>query len=293
MMPTFAARFVSGALTLTWLLSIGCGPSEQATQAVGTFTLLTYNGKSLPFDQGPLPVRCGPVPTNPPMNPPCDPRRPQPCHHLLTEGTLTLDRVRGRYDIFYLTRNSCGASILSLSDQTGDFQPAGGAVIFRVSGNHESPEFERFSGIVKGDLAVVDWYSGTHLQLRRAGAAAASVLSGQFALVERRARNINVASTVPPPAVCQYTIKEGSLTLVPTPGLEPSTGRFRVFHDSVDSCQPNLPVRFEELGTYEQVVDTLVFEADVGIGVHRYRGRIGAGEIALHIGGESDLIFRR
>ena len=197
-----------------------------------------------------------------------------------------------RFDLFYLTRDSCDSHILSLSHQTGRYQLRGTALSFQVDGRTPVT----FEGSLSGDTASISLY-GEELRFRRSGEAAVPTVAGLLPLVDRRDQALPVDGVAPAPAqrrTCQVAIDGGTLSLMPDAGTTARTGRFRLTNQLRETCAGQANTPRDEMGTYEQVVDTLVLAADLGPNVvHRFHGSIEPTQVVLHIGGEGDLVFRR
>ncbi len=271
----------------------GSGLTPGSGQAMGVgsgtmYRLVQIDGQNVPRDNGPLPLKCPPVPTTPP----CDPDRPQPCHQVLAEGSLSLDVERGRFALFRLTRNTCEGSVLSEPSDTGSYQVRGNSLTFEVPG-FGPRVFYRFDGVVQGQSLDVDLL-GIRLRFQHSDGPAPQLLEGKFPLSERRDGNLAVAGVAATPPRCPGTIKAGALTLEPARGMEPVTGTFHLIYEYTSPCEQAPSHQREERGTYEQVASSLMFTADLGPRVvHIFVGTIASPEIVLHIGGESDLVFRR
>ncbi len=274
-------------LAAACLVLFGC-TAEEAEPAGGSYSLVRFNGQALPLDRGALPRRCGPRAAEA-----CDPFDPPHCHLLLTEGTLSLDARRRRYDLFYLHRSSCGASVLSLSHDTGSYDQRGRSLTFRVEGNHPVT----YSGVVEGSTLAIDFYGEEDLRFERTAGRAEPAIAGMFPLIALRREVLPVPGGGPTgeePSDCTVMVDDGVLSLEPIAGLEPATGLFRLAYRLVESCTGDRSTWTEEEGTYEQVVRTLVFIGEIPPNsVHLFRGSVEATEVVLHIAGGNDLIFRR
>lgn len=279
------ARAPARMLTAVSLVLLSC-TADEAEPAGGSYALVRFDGQALPVDGGPLPRRCGPFAAEP-----CDPFEPPVCHNVLTEGTLSLDAPRGRYDLFYLHRSSCDASVLSLSHDTGWYDQNGRSLTFRAEGNRPIT----YPGAVEGSAVAMELYGEEDLRFERSRGRAADPVEGAFPLIALRREALPVAGVPPPeePSSCTVLVDDGLLSLEPVRGREPATGRFRLSYTLVDSCT-GAPTSCNEQGTYEQVVSTLVFIGEVSPNVvHLFRGSVEPTEIVLHGGGANDLIFRR
>jgi hypothetical protein len=264
------------------------GPPASPTSEEGSYALVQVDATALPVDMGPLGVRCPPIGTVPPCNRDAFPR----CNQILTEGRLTLDEARGRFDYFYLTRNSCSGSVLSDSNNTGRYTRDGGLLHFLVDGIDMPP---RYRGTVSGNAVAVDLIDKT-LRFERATGRMPPLPAGRYPLVRVRSGGLTVPGVPapPPPSACPLVIEGGLLTIEPLAGLPNKTGRFQLTYRLIDSCTGQSRQSANEGGTFEQVMDTLVFVGELGPNsVHPFHGSVAATEIQIHALGGDDLIFAR
>lgn len=266
----------------------GCTDDVAQELHTGTYSLIRSSGQVLPINEGPLPRRCGPG------QPDCDPFAPPHCYIITTEGALSLDPERGRYDTYIVRRASCGAHVLDNTGISGSYEQNGDLLTFQV---HRIDGTITNFGRVEDDAIVLTYdadeinvYDMSPLPL------APPELSGTFSLVEV----INELLPIPgadgasqDPLTCRVTAQDGALSLTPKPGLEPATGTFTLGYSLGSTCPDQQPQTDEASGTYEQVANSLVFFAPTGPNSFReYRGVIGETEIVLRGGGANDLIFR-
>ena len=266
---------IPGLAVLTGVLLLGgCGGG--AGDLEGTYALTQFGGRSLPIDQGPLPRLCRPPGAT------CDPQAGPVCNIILSDGTLSLDPVRKRFDIFYATRDSCDGHALSISGHTGVYEVRGDTLTFRQDGSNPVA----YPGQASGDLVLVDFFREYAMRFARSPAPEPPLMAGQFNLVDRRRLGTTAGA-------CDRVIEGGALSLEPAPGLAPATGRFTISYRLRNPCPGQPAFSLQETGTYEQVVGSLVFVAQLAPNVvHPFRGTISGTDLNVTIFGD-DLVFRR